>query len=92
MGWRGKAWLEREERAREERTDLLLAALALRPDTSMADISAGSGIFSRRMASAVMPSGTIWVVAVQPEIFSQLQAGAKRGSRRGRITRRRVTG
>jgi plasmid maintenance system antidote protein VapI len=30
MGWQGAAWLEREEREREERTDLLLAALALR--------------------------------------------------------------
>ena len=28
MGWQGAAWLEREERDREERTDLLLAALA----------------------------------------------------------------
>jgi hypothetical protein len=31
MGWQGAAWLEREEREREERTDLLLAALALQP-------------------------------------------------------------
>ena len=31
MGWQGAAWLERDERAREERTDLLLPALRLAP-------------------------------------------------------------
>jgi hypothetical protein len=30
MGWQGASWLEREEREREERTDLLLKALPLR--------------------------------------------------------------
>ena len=43
MGWRGAAWLEREERDREERTDLLLAALALQPGMVVADIGAGTG-------------------------------------------------
>lgn len=35
MGWQGTAWLEREER--EELTDLLLAALSLKPGTKMID-------------------------------------------------------
>ena len=78
MGWQGAAWLEREERDREERTDLLLAALALRPGMVVADIGAGTGYLSRRMAPAVMPGGKIWAVDVQPEMVSLLQAGAKR--------------
>ena len=78
MGWQGAAWLEREERDREERTDLLLAALALKPGMVVADIGAGTGYLSRRMAQAVMPGGKVWAVDVQPEMISLLQAGVKR--------------
>ena len=78
MGWQGAAWLEREERCREERTDLLLAALALQPGMVVADIGAGTGYLSRRMAPAVMPGGKVWAVDVQPEFISLLQASAKR--------------
>jgi hypothetical protein len=35
MGWQGAPWLERQEREREERTDLLLKALALKPGWSL---------------------------------------------------------
>ncbi|MGL4565937.1 MAG: class I SAM-dependent methyltransferase, partial [Halioglobus sp.] len=78
MGWQGAAWLEREEREREERTDLLLAALALQPGMVVADIGAGTGYLSRRMAPAVMPGGKIWAVDVQPEMINLLQASAAR--------------
>jgi precorrin-6B methylase 2 len=78
MGWQGAAWLEREERDREERTDLLLAALALKPGMVVADIGAGTGYLARRMAPAVMPGGKIWAVDVQPEMIRLLQAGVKR--------------
>lgn len=78
MGWQGAAWLEREERNREERTDLLLAALDLKPGTVVADIGAGTGYLSRRMAPAVMPGGKIWAVDVQPEMVNLVMASAKR--------------
>jgi len=78
MGWQGAAWLEREERHREERTDLLLAALALQPGTVVADIGAGTGYLSRRMAPAVMPGGKVLAVDVQPEMVNLILAGAKR--------------
>jgi len=77
MGWQGAGWLEREERNREERTDLLLAALALQPGTVVADIGAGTGYLSRRMAPAVMPGGRILAVDVQPEMVSLMLAGIK---------------
>jgi precorrin-6B methylase 2 len=73
MGWQGAAWLEREEREREERTDLLLAALQLKPGMVVADIGAGTGYLSRRMAPAVMPGGKVLAVDVQPEMVSFLQ-------------------
>ena len=78
MGWQGAAWLEREEREREERTDLLLAALALQPGMVVADIGAGTGYLSRRMAPAVMPGGKVWAVDVQPEMVSLLQQSVRR--------------
>ena len=78
MGWQGAAWLERQERDREERTDLLMEALMLKPGMVVADIGAGTGYLSRRMAPAVMPGGKVWAVDVQPEMISLLQAGAKR--------------
>ncbi len=74
MGWQGAAWLDREERAREERTDLLLAALPLKPGMVVADIGAGTGYLARRMAPAVMPGGTVLAVDVQPEMVALLQA------------------
>ena len=78
IGCQGAAWLEREEREREECTDLLLAALALPPGMVVADIGAGTGYLSRRMAPAVMPGGKVLAVDVQAEMVSLLQAGVKR--------------
>ena len=72
-GWQGAAWLEREEREREERTDLLVAALQLKPGMVVADIGAGTGYLARRMAPAVMPGGKVLAVDVQPEMVALLQ-------------------
>jgi ubiquinone/menaquinone biosynthesis C-methylase UbiE len=69
MGWQGAAWLERAERQREERTDLLLPELGLTPGMQVADIGAGTGYFARRMATAVGPKGTVFAVDVQPEML-----------------------
>ncbi|MBC7437418.1 MAG: methyltransferase domain-containing protein [Bdellovibrionales bacterium] len=73
MGWQGAAWLERQERAREERTDLLLESLKLKPGMVVADIGAGTGYLSTRMATAVMPRGKVLAVDVQPEMVRMLR-------------------
>jgi SAM-dependent methyltransferase len=72
MGWQGAAWLEREEREREERTDLLLADLALAPGLQVADVGAGTGYMARRMAPLVAP-GAVFAVDVQPEMVALLR-------------------
>lgn len=78
MGWQGAAWLEREEREKEERGDLLLRELALKPGQDVADIGAGTGYYSRRMAPLVGPRGTVYAVDVQPEMLKLLEEGARR--------------
>ena len=42
MGHLGAGWLERPERERQERTDLLIAGLSLSEDSVVADIGAGT--------------------------------------------------
>ena len=74
MGWQGAAWLEREEREREERTDLLLPELALAPGMAVADIGAGTGYIARRMAIQVGAKGVVYAVDVQAEMIRMLQS------------------
>ena len=78
MGWQGAAWLEREERDKEERTDLLVAALGLRPGNVVADIGAGTGYISRRLAEVVGARGRVDAVDVQPEMVRMLTEQARR--------------
>ena len=73
MGHLGAGWLERPEREREERTDLLVENLPLAPDDVIADIGAGTGYFSFRMAQRV-PEGKVLAVDIQPEMLDIIEA------------------
>src|SRR5476649_2317367 len=80
MGFHGAPWLERPERMSDERPDLVLAALELKPGMAVADIGAGSGYYSWRMAERVGAGGTVYAVDVQPEMIALLREQmAKRG-------------
>ena len=68
MGHFGVGWLERPEREREERTDLLVGALKLRPADAVADIGAGSGYFTMRM-SPLVPEGVVYATDIQQEML-----------------------
>jgi SAM-dependent methyltransferase len=71
MGYEGAAWLERPSRATEERPDLLVKELHLQPGMAVADIGAGSGYLSRRMAP-IVGSGRVFAVDVQPQMVALL--------------------
>lgn len=72
MGWQAAPWLEREEREQEERTSVLIEELALQPGMVIADVGAGSGYLSRRMAPLVAPGGKVLAVDIQPEMLALL--------------------
>ena len=78
MGWQGAAWLEREEREREERGSLLLRELRLQPGMRVADVGAGTGYYARRIAPLVGPQGKVYAVDVQPEMVAMLREVAAR--------------
>ena len=73
MGHLGASWLERPQRERQERTDLLIERLPLAPDDVVADIGAGTGYFSLPVAARV-PEGTVYAVDIQPEMLSMLRS------------------
>lgn len=73
MGYAGAAWLDRPTREQEERPDLLIDALDLQPGMTVADIGAGSGYVSRRLATRVAP-GRVWAVDVQPQMVAILES------------------
>ena len=68
MGHQAMRWLERKSRATEEKPDLTVQKLELEPDDVVADIGAGSGYFSFRMAQQV-PEGKVYAVDIQPEML-----------------------
>ena len=68
MGHFGVGWLERPEREREERTDLLVAAMKLKPTDAVADIGAGSGYFTMRLAP-IVAEGVVYATDIQKEML-----------------------
>src|SRR5688500_9342895 len=72
MTHEGAPWLERPEREQEERPDLVMAALNLRPGDVVADVGCGTGYFSWRIAQAVGPKGRVYGVEIQQEMLDQL--------------------
>lgn len=78
MGFQGAAWLERAEREQEERGDLLLIELGLKPGMDVADVGAGTGYYSRRMAPLVGPKGKVYAIDVQPPMVRLLEQASRR--------------
>ena len=72
MGHLGAGWLERPERERQERTDLLITGLTLSEDFVVADIGAGTGFFTFPVAARV-PQGMVFAVDIQPEMLALME-------------------
>ncbi len=74
MGAAGAAWLERPEREAEEAPSKAIAALKLQPGQTVADIGAGSGYYTVRLARAVGPAGRVFATDIQPAMLNLLRA------------------
>ena len=73
MGHLGAGWLERSGRENEERTDLLIENLGLRPTDHVADIGAGSGYFTFRM-SPLVPEGKVYAIDISTQMLGIIRA------------------
>jgi len=78
MGMNGADWLVRPEREAEEQPDKALDALNLKPGMVVADIGAGVGYMSLRMARRVGPSGKVYANDLQPDMLDRLRQNASK--------------
>lgn len=83
------AMLERKERDVFQKPDEVMRALALRPGERVADVGAGSGYFTLRVARAVGPSGRVLAIDVNPDLLELLDRRAKEAGL-ANVTSRRV--
>ncbi len=78
MGWQGADWLERSERAFEEEPDQALDALGTLTGLTVADVGAGSGYFTVRLAARAGARGRVYANDLQPEMLKMLAARVAR--------------
>jgi SAM-dependent methyltransferase len=82
MGVGGAPWLDREEREVEEQPTRALQIIRVEPGTTVADVGAGSGYFTARLARLVGPSGRVYASDIQPGMLELI---------RRRLAREKIT-
>lgn len=70
--------LEAESREVVQQRHAIVRALDLRPGFKVADIGAGTGLFTLDLARHVGPAGRVFAVDIVPAFLVQIQARAKR--------------
>ena len=74
-----ETWIERfEDPARDEwqRPDMVVELMGLTPGQNVADIGAGTGYFTRRLAKKVSPGGIAVAVEIEPGFFPYIDKRA----------------
>jgi ubiquinone/menaquinone biosynthesis C-methylase UbiE len=77
MGHEAAGWLERPEREKEEKPSKLLPLLKLKPGDIVADVGAGSGFYSFKLAPLVGEKGKVLANDIQPEMLEIIKRRAK---------------
>jgi ubiquinone/menaquinone biosynthesis C-methylase UbiE len=72
MGAAGADWLVRPERESDERPDQALDAIGIQPGSTVADIGAGVGYFTWRLAERVGPGGVVYGEDIQQAMLNML--------------------
>jgi precorrin-6B methylase 2 len=78
MGPGGILWLERSERETEEQPQLVIDALEIKPGQTIADLGAGSGYYSFRIAPLVGRSGKVLAIDIEPQMLEAIAQRAQR--------------
>jgi len=73
MSYERADWLEREGRAESEKPEVVIAAMELKEGMTVAEIGAGTGFFSRRIAKVVGPTGKVYAEDIQPQMLDLLK-------------------
>src|SRR5215471_15586059 len=73
MGVGGADWLVRPEREVEEQPDRALDLIGLKKGSVAADVGAGNGYITWRMAERVGPTGKVYANDIQPEMLQMLR-------------------
>jgi ubiquinone/menaquinone biosynthesis C-methylase UbiE len=73
MGVQGASWLERNERETEEDPDLAIRLLKIQKGSAVADVGAGSGYITLKLARAVGAMGKVYANDIQPGMLDLLQ-------------------
>jgi len=73
MGVQGASWLDRPERERAEDPELAIRLLRIQKGATVADVGAGSGNITIRLAKAVGPMGKVYANDIQPGMLEILQ-------------------
>lgn len=73
MGYQGADWLDRPERDVEEQPAKAVKALDIKPGQTVADVGAGSGYYTVRLAGAVGENGRVVATDIQPEMLALLR-------------------
>ncbi|MXV52642.1 methyltransferase domain-containing protein [Pedobacter sp. HMF7647] len=75
----GAAWLERNNRNQEENTSKAISSLPITKNSVIADIGAGSGYYTFRIAKKVQ-QGKVYAVEIQDEFIRMLNDNKKAGN------------
>lgn len=73
MGMGGADWLDRSDRESEEHPEAALDAIGIGKGMVVADVGAGVGYFTIRLARRVGETGKVYANDIQPEMLSRLQ-------------------
>jgi len=74
----GAPWLTRAEREREEAPDLALKLLAIASGSTVADVGAGAGYMTLKLAKIVGPTGRVYANDLQAGMLALLQKNVAR--------------
>jgi len=77
MSYLAADWLVRASREAEEQPEAMLDALKIAPGMTVADVGAGVGFTSLRLARRVGPEGTVLATDIQPQMIRALKANLR---------------